>query len=168
MPVSLGDLVEPRAGASRPKRAKGSRPQLVSLGGRPIADGSDFTSAGELDRADGPILLDAIVFGGARRPLLEAASFAVAAVETKPYRRSPSAPFITSTLQQEAARKLGFSAQRTMQVAQRLYEQGYITYMRTDSTTLSSTAIAAARANRPGSSTAPGSSPRGPAPTSGG
>ena len=64
----------------------------------------------------------------------------------KPYRRSPYAPFRTTTLQQEASRKLGFGAKRTMQVAQRLYENGFITYMRTDSTTLSETAIAAARA----------------------
>ena len=67
-------------------------------------------------------------------------------VERKPYRRSPYAPFRTTTLQQEASRKLGFSAKYTMQVAQRLYENGHITYMRTDSVTLSQTAITAARA----------------------
>ena len=119
--------------------------ELVGLGDRSIAQGSDFTSTGELVRDDGPVLLDA-ESAPALAAALRAAAFSVAAVETKPYRRSPSAPFITSTLQQEAARKLGFSAQRTMQVAQRLYEQGHITYMRTDSTTLSATAIAAARA----------------------
>jgi DNA topoisomerase-1 len=64
----------------------------------------------------------------------------------KPFRRSPSAPFMTSTLQQEAGRKLRFSSKRAMQVAQRLYEEGWITYMRTDSTTLSSQALDAARA----------------------
>ncbi len=69
----------------------------------------------------------------------------VTSVEERPYRRSPYAPFMTSTLQQEAGRKLRFSSQRTMQIAQRLYENGYITYMRTDSTALSETAIAAAR-----------------------
>ena len=66
-------------------------------------------------------------------------------VESKPYTRRPYAPFRTTTLQQEASRKLGFSASSTMSVAQRLYENGFITYMRTDSTTLSETAIAAAR-----------------------
>ncbi len=76
---------------------------------------------------------------------LENATFAVASVERKPYRRSPYAPFRTTTLQQEASRKLGFSAKHTMSVAQRLYENGYITYMRTDSVTLSQTAISAAR-----------------------
>ena len=69
----------------------------------------------------------------------------VASVEEKPYTRKPYAPFMTSTLQQEAGRKLRFSADRTMRIAQRLYENGYITYMRTDCTTLSETAIAAAR-----------------------
>ena len=77
---------------------------------------------------------------------LAAAEFRVRSVEEKPYHRSPYAPFMTSTLQQEASRKLRFTSQRTMQVAQRLYENGYITYMRTDSTTLSETALNAARA----------------------
>jgi DNA topoisomerase I len=69
----------------------------------------------------------------------------VARVERKPYVRRPSTPFMTSTLQQEASRKLRYSAQTTMRLAQRLYENGYITYMRTDSTTLSESALAAAR-----------------------
>ena len=72
--------------------------------------------------------------------------FTVRSVTEKPYRRTPAAPFITSTLQQEASRKLRFGAQRTMQVAQRLYERRWITYMRTDSTTLSDQALSAARA----------------------
>src|SRR5690606_1897085 len=71
--------------------------------------------------------------------------FTVVSVEEKPYTRRPYAPFMTSTLQQEAGRKLRFSSERTMRVAQRLYENGYITYMRTDSTTLSESALAAAR-----------------------
>ena len=69
----------------------------------------------------------------------------MSSVERKPYRRSPYAPFRTTTLQQDASRKLGFSAKHTMSIAQRLYENGYITYMRTDSVTLSQTAISAAR-----------------------
>ncbi|MES2276625.1 MAG: type I DNA topoisomerase [Bacteroidota bacterium] len=74
------------------------------------------------------------------------ASFKVNSLETKPLKRSPAAPFTTSTLQQEASRKLGFSVSRTMQVAQKLYESGKITYMRTDSVNLSDTAINAAQA----------------------
>ena len=118
---------------------------LEALGGTKVADGADFTARGTLERPGSALVLDETAsaeLAGA----LEGASFSVAAVEERPYRRSPAAPFITSTLQQEAARKLRFSAQRAMQVAQRLYEQGYITYMRTDSTTLSDTALSAARA----------------------
>ncbi|WP_295713186.1 type I DNA topoisomerase [Mucilaginibacter sp.] len=74
-----------------------------------------------------------------------AADFDVRSLETKPAKRSPAAPFTTSTLQQEASRKLGYSVARTMQVAQRLYESGYITYMRTDSVNLSETALDAAQ-----------------------
>ena len=76
---------------------------------------------------------------------LEGAAFAVRSVDERPYRRKPAAPFRTATLQQEASRKLRFSAQTTMRVAQRLYENGHITYMRTDSTTLSESALEAAR-----------------------
>ena len=72
--------------------------------------------------------------------------FTVRSVERKPYRRRPAPPFMTSTLQQESSRKLRLAAQTTMRIAQRLYENGYITYMRTDSTTLSETALVAARA----------------------
>ena len=71
------------------------------------------------------------------------ASFSIQNIEVKPLKRKPTAPFTTSTLQQEASRKLGFSVQRTMNVAQKLYEAGFITYMRTDSTSLSDTAITA-------------------------
>ena len=77
---------------------------------------------------------------------LEGAPLTVSSMTHKPYRRSPRAPFITSTLQQEAGRKLRFSSKRTMSVAQHLYEEGWITYMRTDSTTLSEQALSAARA----------------------
>jgi DNA topoisomerase I len=116
---------------------------LVSVDGRRVAQGRDFTSAGELRTADVLHLDGEAAAGLADR--LAAASFAVSSVERKPYRRSPYAPFRTTTLQQEASRKLGFSAKYAMSVAQRLYENGYITYMRTDSITLSQTAIAAAR-----------------------
>ena len=121
---------------------------LVTVDGRRVAQGRDFTSTGQLKSTDstatGVLHLDAAA-AAALAQRLENATFAVASVERKPYRRSPYAPFRTTTLQQEASRKLGFSAKHTMSVAQRLYENGYITYMRTDSVTLSQTAISAAR-----------------------
>ena len=120
---------------------------LVSVDGKRVAQGRDFTSDGEL-RSTGQsadvLHLDAAA-AAALAQRLESAAFAVSSVERKPYKRSPYAPFRTTTLQQEASRKLGFSAKHTMSVAQRLYENGYITYMRTDSVTLSQTAISAAR-----------------------
>jgi DNA topoisomerase I len=116
---------------------------LVAVDGRRVAQGRDFTSIGELRTQDVLHLDGDAATGLAER--LDGASFSVASVERKPYRRSPYAPFRTTTLQQEASRKLGFSAKHTMSVAQRLYENGYITYMRTDSITLSQTAITAAR-----------------------
>src|SRR5207237_1929556 len=76
---------------------------------------------------------------------LQTSSFPVCRLGRKPYARRPSTPFMTSTLQQEASRKRRYSAQTTMRVAQRLYENGFITYMRTDSTTLSESALNAAR-----------------------
>jgi len=116
---------------------------LVAVDGRRVAQGRDFTATGELRTADVLHLDSAAAAALAER--LDGTSFSVASVERKPYRRSPYAPFRTTTLQQEASRKLGFSAKHTMSVAQRLYENGYITYMRTDSITLSQTAISAAR-----------------------
>jgi DNA topoisomerase-1 len=116
---------------------------LVTVDGRRVAQGRDFTSAGQLKTQD-VLHLDAEA-AAALAGRLQTASFGVSNVERKPYKRSPYAPFRTTTLQQEASRKLGFSAQRTMSVAQRLYENGYITYMRTDSVTLSQTAVSAAR-----------------------
>src|SRR6266702_4278622 len=112
---------------------------LVTVDGRRVAQGRDFTSAGQL-RTEDVLHLDAEAAAALARRLQNAA-FAVSSVERKPYRRSPYAPFRTTTLQQEASRKLGFSAKHTMSIAQRLYEHGYITYMRTDSVTLSQTAI---------------------------
>ncbi len=116
---------------------------LVTVDGRRVAQGRDFSSVGELKTSD-VLHLDAEA-AAALAQRLENTAFAVSSVERKPYRRSPYAPFRTTTLQQEASRKLGFSAKHTMSVAQRLYENGYITYMRTDSVTLSQTAISAAR-----------------------
>ncbi len=116
---------------------------LVTVDGRRVAQGRDFTAAGQLRTRD-VLHLDAAA-AAALAQRLQNATFSVASVERKPYRRSPYAPFRTTTLQQEASRKLGFSAKHTMSVAQRLYENGYITYMRTDSVTLSQTAISAAR-----------------------
>ena len=117
--------------------------RLTSLEGRRVAQGRDFAQDGTLRQADAIQLTEA----EARKLAdgLAAAPFRVSSVEEKPYTRRPAAPFMTSTLQQEASRKLRLSSQQTMRVAQRLYENGYITYMRTDSTTLSESALAAAR-----------------------
>ncbi|GAA4605478.1 type I DNA topoisomerase [Actinoallomurus liliacearum] len=116
---------------------------LVSLDGKRVAQGRDFTAQGTLKTQDVLHLDEAAARGLAER--LRDRPYAVSSVERKPYRRSPYAPFRTTTLQQEASRKLGFSAKYTMQIAQRLYENGFITYMRTDSITLSEIAINAAR-----------------------
>ncbi|HET8607541.1 MAG TPA: type I DNA topoisomerase [Gaiellaceae bacterium] len=118
--------------------------KLAALAGRRVAQGRDFGPDGKLRTEDAVQLDEAAARGLAER--LAGAAFAVSSVERKPYRRRPAAPFMTSTLQQEGGRKLRFSAQTTMRIAQRLYENGYITYMRTDSTTLSEQALAAARA----------------------
>ncbi|MER6569142.1 type I DNA topoisomerase [Streptomyces sp. NPDC001093] len=118
--------------------------RLQTVDGRRIAQGRDFDSLGQL-KGENTLHLDEAT-ARALAAALENTRFSVRSVESKPYRRSPYAPFRTTTLQQEASRKLGFGAKATMQVAQKLYENGYITYMRTDSTTLSDTAIAAARA----------------------
>ncbi len=117
---------------------------LVALDGARLATGRDFGEDGQLNRSDVVRLDEAGARGLADR--LADADFSVRSVEEKPWRRSPAAPFMTSTLQQEAGRKLRFSSARTMRVAQDLYEPGYITYMRTDSTTLSDEALDAARA----------------------
>jgi DNA topoisomerase-1 len=117
--------------------------RLVGLVGKRVAQGRDFGPDGKMKGADVLQLDEATARGLAER--LDGASFTVSRVEQKPYVRRPSPPFMTSTLQQEASRKLRFTAQTTMRVAQRLYENGYITYMRTDSTTLSESALTAAR-----------------------
>jgi DNA topoisomerase-1 len=121
--------------------------RLAQVGDRRVAQGRDFDSRGTLitKGQDQLVHLDQPQ-AEALAESLRAAAFRVDSVESKPYTRRPYAPFRTTTLQQEAGRKLGFTAQRTMSVAQELYEAGFITYMRTDSVTLSDTAIAAARA----------------------
>jgi len=129
---------------------------LVAVDGRRVATGRDFAEDGTLKTDSGTsgagrnggkaevVHLDEPAATQLAERLREA-RFSVRSVDQRPYRRSPYAPFMTSTLQQEAGRKLRFSSQRAMSVAQRLYENGYITYMRTDSTALSETAITAAR-----------------------
>jgi len=118
--------------------------RLARLDGAPLARGTDFDDAGQLRKA---VVVLAEAQARALAGALEAAGEAVVvSVEAKPGTRSPKPPFTTSTLQQEAGRKLSMSAKHAMGVAQRLYEKGYITYMRTDSTALSTQAIAAARA----------------------
>ena len=144
--------------------------RLTAVDGRRVAQGRDFAPTGELRNADLLYLAGAassattdapsqagkapqvpppgvvhLLDAGELAGRLDGVPFSVKSVERKPYRRSPYAPFRTTTLQQEASRKLGFSAKYTMSVAQRLYENGHITYMRTDSITLSQTAINAAR-----------------------
>lgn len=118
--------------------------RLVNVDGARVASGRDFGSDGQLKADSGVVVLDEAY---ARRlaEALDGADLVVSSAEAKPYSRKPYAPFMTSTLQQEAGRKLRFTSERTMRVAQRLYENGYITYMRTDSTTLSQSAINAAR-----------------------
>ena len=117
--------------------------RLAAVDGRRVAQGRDFDRQGELRSEDAVRLSEADARGLAGA--LEGVAFRVASVDEKPYTRRPAAPFMTSTLQQEASRKLRLSSQQAMRVAQRLYENGYITYMRTDSTTLSGSALAAAR-----------------------
>lgn len=117
--------------------------RLSGVGGQRVASGRDFDDRGRL-RTQDAVALDeqrahALVAG------LADADFAVRSLDTKPYTRRPAAPFTTSTLQQEASRKLRTSSRHTMRTAQSLYENGYITYMRTDSPTLSSQAVDAAR-----------------------
>ncbi|BDZ45768.1 hypothetical protein GCM10025866_16770 [Naasia aerilata] len=119
--------------------------RLVRLDGDRVATGRDFDDKGVL-RAGARALDEATATALAEALRDDATRTRVTEVESKPYTRRPAAPFTTSTLQQEAARKLRFSARQTMSVAQSLYENGYITYMRTDSPSLSTQAINAARA----------------------
>ncbi len=120
--------------------------ELVSLGGKRLASGQDFDpSTGQLMAGRDVVLLDQAQAEALRERLLGKV-WVVSSVEERPSTRKPAPPFTTSTLQQEANRKLRLSAQQTMRIAQKLYEEGYITYMRTDSVHLSEQAIRAARA----------------------
>ena len=118
--------------------------RLSAVDGKRVAQGRDFGEDGSPSAAV-VVLAEEVVRGLAEE--LEGRPFTVENVDEKPYTRRPAAPFRTSTLQQEASRKLRFSSQTTMRLAQRLYENGHITYMRTDSVTLSDTALTAARAH---------------------
>ncbi|MGY0387897.1 type I DNA topoisomerase [Nocardioides sp. WG-D5] len=118
--------------------------KITSIDGNRVARGTDFGPDG-LIKSDKVVHLDR-TRAEALVAALDNQTYEVRSVESKPYKRSPYAPFRTTTMQQEASRKLGMSASTTMSVAQRLYENGFITYMRTDSTTLSGDAISAARA----------------------
>ncbi|MEY2459849.1 MAG: topoisomerase, partial [Acidimicrobiaceae bacterium] len=117
---------------------------LVAVDDRKVAEGKDFDSFGQLKKADDVVVLNEDAARGLAQRL-DGAEFTVRSVDTKPNTSRPKPPFITSTLQQVGGSRLRMSAQQVMRVAQGLYERGYITYMRTDSTTLSSTALDAAR-----------------------
>ena len=117
--------------------------RLAAVDGKRVAQGRDFAQNGTLKSADLARLDEAEARELASG--LDGVTFVVRSADEKPYTRRPAAPFITSTLQQEASRKLRYTSQTTMRVAQRLYDNGYITYLRTDSTTLSESALAAAR-----------------------
>jgi DNA topoisomerase I len=117
--------------------------RLVALDGERVALGRDFGADGS--PKESVVVVDA-ERAASLASALRASSFVVRSVDEKPYTRRPTAPFRTSTLQQEASRKLRFTSQTTMRLAQRLYENGHITYMRTDSVTLSDAALGAARA----------------------
>ena len=145
---SAAGATTPSADSDDARRAAAFTARLATLDGRRVAAGRDFTDAGVLRPAaveagavhlheDGArAVADAVVRSTPR----------VAQVEEKPYRRRPAAPFTTSTLQQEASRKLRMNPREAMRLAQGLYENGFITYMRTDSTVLSAQAVDAARA----------------------
>ena len=144
-PGTAGPVAAPPT-ADDARREGAFTARLATLDGRRVATGRDFTDAGALRPAAveaGAVHLHEV---GARAvaDAVERGRPRVAEVEEKPYRRRPAAPFTTSTLQQEASRKLRMNPRETMRVAQSLYENGFITYMRTDSTVLSGQAVAAA------------------------
>jgi DNA topoisomerase-1 len=131
--------------AGGPDDPRSMTARLATVDGKRVAAGRDFGPDGRLKAGSQNVAHLTEVTAKALAAALRDADFSVRGVERKPYRRSPYAPFRTTTLQQEASRKLGMDSKRTMRVAQSLYENGYITYMRTDSITLSDTALNAAR-----------------------
>jgi len=145
MKFRSGRYFDLKALLSREGEKAGFEAVLSHLNGTRLATGKDFDeNTGKLKKPDSVVLLDSDK-AGKLTTLLKDAEWKVSRVEKNKQTRSPSAPFITSTLQQEANRKLGLSARDTMSIAQKLYENGLITYMRTDSTNLSGQAINAAR-----------------------
>ncbi len=141
----LGRFTGDAAAAAPGDGAQAFEARLVRLGGQRVATGRDFDDAGRL-KGKAVVLDERVAESLVNALRAEGVDRRVSKVESKPYSRRPAAPFTTSTLQQESARKLRLSARDTMRVAQSLYENGYITYMRTDSTSLSQQAITAARA----------------------
>ncbi len=136
--------IEALAAPNRPQGIDESfSTRLARVDGAVLARGTDFDDKGQLKKA--VVVLDEAQVRELAAAIEAAAEASVTALESKPGTRSPKPPFTTSTLQQEAGRKLSMSAKHAMGVAQRLYEKGYITYMRTDSTALSTQAIQAAR-----------------------
>ncbi len=125
-----------------PENPRTFQAKLATIDGQRVAQGRDFDDRGRLKG-------EAVVVGKqqaeALAEALQGVDMQVSGVEEKPYTRRPYAPFMTSTLQQEAGRKLHYTSDRTMRIAQRLYENGHITYMRTDSTSLSEQGLTAAR-----------------------
>ncbi|MCT1428161.1 type I DNA topoisomerase [Corynebacterium sp. p3-SID1241] len=117
--------------------------RLTAVNSKRVALGRDFDDRGNVKSKDVTVITEPQA--KALESALQGAGMEVAGVEHKPYTRKPYAPFMTSTLQQEAGRRLHFTSERTMRIAQRLYENGHITYMRTDSTSLSKQGLAAAR-----------------------
>lgn len=140
-----GKYFDLKADLSEQKDKNHFQADLSHLNDKRLASGKDFNEqTGKLKKPDSVVLLDEDA-SNKLRDQLEKAEWKVSSIEVSTQKRNPSAPFITSTLQQEANRKFGFSARDTMSIAQKLYENGFITYMRTDSTNLSGQAIGAAR-----------------------
>ncbi|MEX0823019.1 MAG: type I DNA topoisomerase [Balneolaceae bacterium] len=145
MRFKSGKYFDLKADLSKQKNKNHFQADLSHLNGKRLASGKDFNEqTGKLKKPDSVVLLDEDA-SNKLRDQLEKAEWKVSSIEVSTQKRNPSAPFITSTLQQEANRKFGFSARDTMSIAQKLYENGFITYMRTDSTNLSGQAIGAAR-----------------------